>query len=90
MAPFAPLLAAASLAISWLPLLLSLQLRLQPRGVHGEHSDSAEGVYDLSNKARMGATEVQLVQTMIDGVRTLIERERELEEDDRSGVLQGK
>jgi hypothetical protein len=28
-----------------------------------------------------GKTEVQLVQTMIDGVRTLIDRERELEED---------
>ncbi len=63
-----------------LPLLCE-QLRLQPRGVDGEHSDSAGGVYDISNKERLGKSELQLVQSMIFGVRTLIERERELEED---------
>ena len=49
------------------------------RGEHGEHSDDSSGVYDISNKERLGKTEVQLVQTMIDGVRTLIEKEQELE-----------
>ena len=68
--------------------LLCDQLRLQPRGVHGEHSDAGDGVYDISNKERLGKSEVVLVQTMIDGVRTLIERERELEEDARSGFAE--
>ena len=54
-------------------------LRVQARGEHGEHSDDSSGVYDISNKERLGKTEVQLVQTMIDGVRTLIEKEQKLE-----------
>jgi creatine kinase len=53
-------------------------LRLQARGEHGEHSDDSSGVFDISNKERLGKTEVQLVQTMIDGVKTLIEREASL------------
>ena len=55
------------------------KLRLQPRGIHGEHSESDGGIYDISNKERMGKSEVQLVQTMIDGVRTLIDAEKALE-----------
>jgi creatine kinase len=51
-------------------------LRVQARG---EHSDDSSGVNDISNKERLGKTEVQLVQTMIDGVQTLIQKERELE-----------
>lgn len=54
-------------------------LRLQPRGIHGEHSESDGGVYDLSNKERLGKSEVSLVQTMIDGVAKLIELEKQLE-----------
>eukprot|EP00730_Choanoeca_flexa_P005119 TRINITY_DN11879_c0_g3_i2.p1 TRINITY_DN11879_c0_g3~~TRINITY_DN11879_c0_g3_i2.p1 ORF type:complete len:587 (+),score=163.54 TRINITY_DN11879_c0_g3_i2:439-2199(+) len=54
------------------------KLRLQPRGIHGEHSESAGGVYDLSNKERLGKSEVELVQTMIDGVQVLIEAEKAL------------
>ena len=57
---------------------LCSRLRLQARGEHGEHSDDSSGVYDISNKERLGKTEVELVQTMIDGVRTLIEKETEL------------
>merc|ERR1712146_468979 len=56
------------------------KLRLQPRGIHGEHSESDGGVYDLSNKERLGKSEVQLVQTMIDGVNTLIAAEKALAE----------
>lgn len=51
------------------------ELRLQPRGVHGEHSETTDGIYDISNKERIGKTEVELVQTMIDGVQTLIAEE---------------
>lgn len=36
-------------------------------GIHGEHSETTDGIYDLSNKHRIGYTEVELVQTMIDG-----------------------
>eukprot|EP00051_Salpingoeca_urceolata_P035696 m.30963 g.30963 ORF g.30963 m.30963 type:complete len:426 (+) comp9601_c0_seq1:692-1969(+) len=54
------------------------QLRLQPRGIHGEHSETTGGVYDISNKERLGKSEVQLVQTMIDGVGKLIAIEKAL------------
>lgn len=53
-------------------------LKLQPRGVHGEHSETKDGTYDISNKHRIGYTEVELVQTMIDGVAQLIKEEAAL------------
>ncbi|KAI6244152.1 Arginine kinase [Aphelenchoides fujianensis] len=52
------------------------KLGLQPRGVHGEHSESAGGVYDISNKARLGKSEVDCVKDMYEGVRKLIEMEK--------------
>ena len=52
---------------------------LQIRGIHGEHSDSVGGIYDISNKRRLGVTEVQCVQDMHDGVVALINAEKELE-----------
>ena len=51
---------------------------VQIRGIHGEHSESEGGVYDISNKRRLGVTEVQCVQDMYDGVVALIKREKEL------------
>ncbi len=51
---------------------------LQIRGIHGEHSESEGGVYDISNKRRLGITEVQAVQHMADGVVALIEAEKKL------------
>jgi len=54
-------------------------LGLQPRGSAGEHSAAVGGMWDISNKARIGKSEVQLVQTMIDGVGKLIELEKEME-----------
>ncbi|RLN87998.1 hypothetical protein BBJ28_00017207 [Nothophytophthora sp. Chile5] len=57
-------------------------LGLQARGSKGEHSPPGPGgVYDVSNKARIGYSEVELVQTMIDGIWKLIE----LEEDVKKG-----
>jgi len=50
-------------------------LKLQIRGIHGEHSESAGGVYDISNKARLGLTEFEAVKQMYDGVKKLIELE---------------
>ncbi|CAD5235313.1 unnamed protein product [Bursaphelenchus xylophilus] len=51
------------------------ELKLQIRGIHGEHSESAEGIYDISNKQRLGLTEYQAVRQMYDGVKKLIELE---------------
>lgn len=52
---------------------------LKSRGIHGEHSESEGGIFDISNKERLGRSEVELVQTMIDGVKTLIAAEKALE-----------
>ena len=51
---------------------------LQIRGIDGEHSKSVGGVFDISNKRRLGVTEVQCVQDMYDGVMALIEVEKSL------------
>jgi creatine kinase len=51
---------------------------LQPRGSNGEHSEAIGGKFDVSNKQRIGFSEVQLVQKMIDGVTKLIALEQRL------------
>jgi len=51
------------------------ELNLQVRGIHGEHSESEGGVYDVSNKARLGLSEYEAVKQMYDGVKKLIELE---------------
>lgn len=48
---------------------------LQPRGSAGEHSAAVGAKFDVSNKQRLGFSEVQLVQKMIDGVSKVIELE---------------
>lgn len=47
-------------------------------GIHGEHSESEGGVYDISNKRRMGLTEIEAVQEMRRGVEKIIELEKRL------------
>jgi creatine kinase/arginine kinase len=51
---------------------------LQIRGIDGEHSESKGGIYDISNKRRLGASEVECVKDMYNGVVALIKREKEL------------
>jgi creatine kinase len=51
---------------------------LQPRGSSGEHSAAVGAKFDVSNKQRLGFSEVQLVQKMIDGVSKVIECEKML------------
>jgi creatine kinase len=51
---------------------------LQPRGSAGEHSAAVGGKFDVSNKQRLGFSEVELVQKMIDGVSKVIELEEML------------
>ena len=50
--------------------------QLQPRGSGGEHSAAVDAKFDVSNKQRLGFSEVQLVQKMIDGVTNVIEMEK--------------
>jgi len=52
---------------------------LQIRGIHGEHSESESGIFDVSNRRRLGVTEVECVQDMYNGVVALINKEKELE-----------
>merc|ERR1719474_1830793 len=47
------------------------ELQLQPRGTRGESGGQTGFTYDISNKHRLGYSEVELVQKMIDGVNTL-------------------
>ena len=54
------------------------KFHLQIRGIHGEHSQSEGGIYDISNRRRLGITEVQAVQDMYDGVVALISAEKAL------------
>lgn len=52
---------------------------LQPRGSAGEHSAAVGAKFDVSNKQRLGFSEVELVQKMIDGVSKVIKLEKMLE-----------
>merc|ERR550514_2594070 len=54
------------------------QYEVQIRGIHGEHTETNDGIFDISNKRRLGKSEKQLVQDMIDGVHALIEEEKKL------------
>ncbi|KAH9372401.1 hypothetical protein HPB48_019973 [Haemaphysalis longicornis] len=45
-------------------------------GTRGEHTESEGGVYDISNKRRMGLTEYQAVREMQDGIQELIKLEK--------------
>lgn len=48
---------------------------LQVRGTRGEHTAAEGGIYDISNKRRMGLTEYQAVKEMQDGILELIKLE---------------
>merc|ERR1719273_31649 len=55
------------------------ELQVQPRGTRGESGGQTGITYDISNKHRLGYSEVQLVQKMIDGVNTLVKEDKELQ-----------
>ena len=50
------------------------ELKLQARGTRGESAGDTGDVYDISNRHRLGYSEVELVQVMIDGVNTLFDK----------------
>ena len=52
------------------------EYHVQIRGIHGEHSESDDGTYDISNKRRLGRSEKDLVQDMYNGVKAMIEAEK--------------
>ncbi|XP_022093137.1 arginine kinase-like isoform X2 [Acanthaster planci] len=58
-------------------------LRLQKRGTSGEFTEAVGGVYDISNLDRLGSTEVQQVQCVIDGVNKLSDMEQLLEKGEK-------
>lgn len=53
--------------------------RLQKRGTGGVDTAAVGGTFDISNLDRLGYSEVQLVQKVIDGVNSLIDIEKALE-----------
>ena len=57
---------------------IAKEFHVQIRGIHGEHSESADHVYDISNKRRLGRSEVDLVQDMYNGVKAMIAKEKTL------------
>nr|ABH10978.1 mitochondrial creatine kinase [Suberites ficus] len=55
------------------------KMRLQKRGTGGVDTAATGGTYDISNLDRLGKSEVELVQTVVDGVNLLVEMEKALE-----------
>jgi len=51
---------------------------LQIRGVHGEHSKSEGGIFDISNRRRLGISEVECAKDLYKGVKELIDTERSM------------
>lgn len=57
---------------------VAAKYNLQVRGTRGEHTESEGGVYDISNKRRMGLTEYQAVKEMQDGILEMIKLEKSM------------
>ncbi|CAH0545723.1 unnamed protein product [Brassicogethes aeneus] len=49
---------------------------LQVRGTGGEHTSAQDGVYDISNKRRLGLSEYDVVREMQDGIMEIIKEEK--------------
>nr|CAD7424622.1 unnamed protein product [Timema monikensis] len=57
---------------------VAARYELQVRGTRGEHTDAEGGVYDISNKRRLGITEFQAVKILSDGITEIIKLEKSL------------
>merc|ERR1712062_965856 len=55
------------------------ELAVQPRGTRGESGGHIDDTYDISNKHRLGYSEVELVQNMIDAVNKLVEEDKAMQ-----------
>ena len=51
---------------------------VQIRGIHGEHTETDDGIFDISNKRRLGRSEKDLVQDMYNGVKEMMKNEMEM------------
>ncbi|CAB4061325.1 E2.7.3.3 [Lepeophtheirus salmonis] len=60
--------------------------QLQVRGSSGEHTESHDGLYDVSNRERMGLTEFEAVQKMYTGIRELIQLEK-LKQEEKKNMI---
>jgi len=59
---------------------LAVTMEMQVRGAKGEHTDPGPGGrVDISNSRRLGRSEVELVQTMVNGVAKFIALEKKCE-----------
>jgi len=58
------------------------KMRLQKRGTGGVDTASNDGTFDISNADRIGFSEVELCQMVIDGVEFLISCEKKLEKNE--------
>ena len=57
---------------------IAAKFNVQIRGSRGEHSDTSDGIFDISNRRRLGRSERDLVQDMYDGVKAMMQAELEL------------
>ncbi|KAJ8926968.1 hypothetical protein NQ314_020625 [Rhamnusium bicolor] len=55
---------------------LADQYHLQVRGTSGEHTEAQDGIYDISNKRRLGLTECEAIREMYNGIVEIIKQER--------------
>merc|ERR1711981_1294521 len=55
------------------------KMRLQKRGAGGVDCEAEGGIYDISNADRIGFSEVELVNLLIEGVHFLVKCEKKLE-----------
>ncbi|XP_076030822.1 arginine kinase-like [Oratosquilla oratoria] len=56
------------------------RFNLQVRGTSGEHSEAMDFVFDISNRRRLGLTEIEALQEMYDGVQEIIDLEIQMSE----------
>ena len=57
---------------------IAAKYNVQIRGSGGETSDMSDGIFDISNKRRLGRSEKDLVQDMYNGVKAMIDAEKAL------------
>lgn len=57
---------------------IATQHHLQIRGIHGEHSKSVQSIYDISNKRRLGITEIDCLNEMCFGLLQIIQEEQKI------------
>ena len=58
---------------------LCTRMGLDIRGKHGEKDSRQSGIFDVSNRHRLGFSEVELIQLMIEGVAYLVDLEKKAE-----------